>query len=154
MPLYIVRHAKAGDRAAWEGPDEARPVSKKGRRQADAIAAMLADEPVSRVLSSPYLRCIQTVEPLAAKRGLEVEVVEALAEGQPFEPVLDLLATLPDHAVLCSHGDLIPDTMHALARRGMVLDSEPDWRKGVTWVLERNGDSIVRARVIPPPADT
>ncbi len=153
MPLYVVRHAKAGDRAAWTGPDEARPISKKGRRQADAIAAMLADEPVTRVLSSPYLRCIQTVEPLAAKRGLEVEVVDALAEGQPFEPVLDLLAALPDHAVLCSHGDLIPDTMHALARRGMVLDGEPDWRKGVTWVLERNGGHIVRARVIAPPLD-
>ncbi|HEX9258722.1 MAG TPA: phosphoglycerate mutase family protein [Acidimicrobiales bacterium] len=160
MPVYLVRHAKAGDRLRWNGDDRDRPLSNKGRAQVDGLVKLLADhmlaavkeEPQPRILSSPYVRCTQTVEPLAAELGLTVEVVEALAEHQPFEPVLELLATLPDHSLLCSHGDVIPATIDALVRRGMVVRGEPDWRKASTWVLHRDGDRIKRAKVIPPPS--
>jgi 8-oxo-dGTP diphosphatase len=156
MALYLVRHAKAGRRGAWDGPDPLRPLSRAGRAQAQAFAAWLANEPVTRVLSSPYTRCVQTVEPLAEKLGLEIEVTEALAEATPFEPVLELLVTLPDASVLVSHGDLIPDVIEALLRRGTVLDGQPDWRKGSTWVLEReerDGAAVVaRAHAVPPGA--
>jgi 8-oxo-dGTP diphosphatase len=156
MALYLVRHAKAGRRGSWDGPDVLRPLTKSGRGQAQALAAWLANEPVSRVLSSPYTRCIQTAEPLAAKLGLEIEVTEELAEATPFEPVLELLTTLPDASVLVSHGDLIPDVIEALLRRGTVLDGQPDWRKGSTWVLERSesdGTPVInRAHAVPPGA--
>ena len=152
MALYLVRHAKAGQRSGWDGPDLLRPLTRPGRAQAQAMTAWLANEPVARLLSSPYTRCVQTLEPLADKLGLEVEVTEALSEGNPFEPVLDLLATLPEPSVLCSHGDLIPDTIEALLRRGMLLDSQPDWRKGSTWVLTREGGVITRAYAVPPGA--
>jgi phosphohistidine phosphatase SixA len=150
MPLYLVRHAKAGNRSKWVGPDALRPLTKSGREQADRFAAELADEPVTRILSSPYVRCVQTVEPLARKRGLEVEPVGALAEAGPFEPVLGLLAGLPDHSVICSHGDLIPDTLNALIRRGMEVVGEPDFRKGSWWVLHRDGDAVVRGEAHAP----
>jgi 8-oxo-dGTP diphosphatase len=150
MPLYLVRHAKAGSRSKWVGPDALRPLTKAGREQADRFAAELAEEPVARILSSPYVRCVQTVEPLARKRGVDVESVGALAEAGPFEPVLGLLAGLPDHSVLCSHGDLIPDTLNALIRRGMVVDGEPDFRKGSWWVLHREGERVVRGVPRPP----
>jgi 8-oxo-dGTP diphosphatase len=65
--------------------------------------------------------------------------------------VLDLLRVLPDGAVLCSHGDVIPDTIDALLRRGTVVAGQPDWRKGSTWILEREGGEIVRATAEPPP---
>jgi 8-oxo-dGTP diphosphatase len=102
VPLYLVRHAKAGSRHHWEGPDEERPLTRAGRAQAEALATHLGGAPTERVLSSPYVRCVQTVEPLAAKVGTTVEITDALAEGRPFEPVLELLATLPDHSVLCT----------------------------------------------------
>jgi 8-oxo-dGTP diphosphatase len=151
VPIYFVRHAKAGSRSEWSGDDELRPLSKNGRRQTIALAKFLSKEPITRILSSPYVRCVQSVEPLAARLGLKVEAVEELAEGQSFEPVLELLATLPDHSVLCSHGDIIPDSIAALVRRGMVVEGNPDWRKGSIWVLERDDDLIVRARALPPP---
>ena len=150
MPLYLVRHAKAGNRSKWVGPDELRPLTKSGREQADRFAGELADEPVTRILSSPYVRCVQTVEPLARKRGVEVESVGALAEAGPFEPVLGLLTGLPDFSVLCSHGDLIPDTLSALTRRGMTVVGEPDFRKGSWWALYREGDTIVRGEPHAP----
>lgn len=143
MPLYLVRHAKAGNRSKWVGPDQLRPLTKAGREQADRFAAELAEVAVPRILSSPYVRCVQTVEPLARKLGLEVEQVGALAEAGPFEPVLGLLAGLPDLSVLCSHGDLIPDTLSALLRRGMAVRGEPDFRKGSWWELHRDGEQIV-----------
>ena len=152
MPLYLVRHAKAGSRSGWPGPDETRPLSKSGREQAQSITRWLAEWPVPRILSSPYVRCVETMQPLANKLGLELEANEILAEGNPAGRAIELLAALPDHAVLCSHGDLIPAVIEALARRGMVVDGEPDWRKGATWIIDRDGDEFVRASATPPPS--
>jgi 8-oxo-dGTP diphosphatase len=152
MALYLVRHAKAGSRSGWVGADEKRPLSKGGREQADELARCLAEAPVTRVVSSPYVRCIETVAPLAAKLGLAVERREELAEGHGINRVVELLASLPDHGVACSHGDIIPAVIDALVRQGMQVEGEPDWRKGATWVLDRDGDEFVRAKALPPPA--
>ena len=97
------------------------------------------------------MRCRQTLEPLAAVTGLPVIDDERLAEGGAFEAVLDLLAGLPDGAVLCSHGDVIPDTIGALERRGCAFATPADWRKASVWVLERHGSVITAATVWPPP---
>jgi 8-oxo-dGTP diphosphatase len=152
MAQYLVRHAKAGSRNGWIGPDEARPLTRAGREQAEAIMRALAERPVPRALSSPYRRCVETLQPLATKLGLPVEVVEVLAEGVSAAVVVEFMTALPDDSVLCSHGDVIPAVIEVLASRGMAVDGEPDWRKGVTWVLERDGDEFVRAHALPPPA--
>ena len=150
MPLFLVRHAKAGNREKWEGPDELRPLSSSGREQAETIARRVGEFPVTRVLSSPFLRCVQTVEPLAVKVGAAVELVAALGEGEPFAPVIDLLTELPDYSVLCSHGDVLPDTINALERRSMVVQGPPDWRKGVVWEIDRVNGVFLRARALAP----
>jgi phosphohistidine phosphatase SixA len=152
MALYMVRHAKAGSRSAWVGPDESRPLTKAGREQVRGITELLIHHPVPRVLSSPYRRCVETVQPLATKLGVPVEIVGALAEGRSAPRLVELMTALPDHSVLCSHGDMIPAVIDLLAARGMEVDGEPDWRKGVTWFLDRDGDEFVRATVVPPPS--
>ena len=60
--VWLVRHAKAKNRLEWEAPDELRPLTRRGRREADAIAARLAaeDPAPERLVSSPFLRCVQT----------------------------------------------------------------------------------------------
>ena len=150
MALYLVRHAKAGQRDRWDGPDHLRPLTKAGRAQSQSLAAWLANEPISRLLSSPYVRCVQTLEPLAEKLELEIEITEHLSEAIHFKPALDLLSILPDHSVLCSHGDLIPDIMEALTRAGTVIDGPADWRKGSTWVLQCEDGAVIRAHAVPP----
>ncbi len=150
--LYLVRHAKAGERAAWRGDDRLRPLSKEGRRQADALARLLARHTTGELVSSPYERCVQTLHPLAAVLRLPVRDDARLAEGTGFEGALDLLAEVPDGSVLCSHGDLIPDTIGALQRRGCEIVGEPNWRKASVWVLQRNADGqVVEATAWPPP---
>jgi 8-oxo-dGTP diphosphatase len=137
MRLFVVRHAKAGDRKRWKGaPDEVRPLSNSGRAQSAALAERLIEEKPTRLVSSPILRCVQTLEPLGEQAGLAVEVDERLMEGASFEESLALVAELPDRAVICSHGDVIPDLISALVRRGMELTTEPDWRKATIWVLD------------------
>jgi 8-oxo-dGTP diphosphatase len=151
MPLYLVRHAKAGSRSGWVGSDQSRPLSKSGREQAEGLKRVLAERPVRRILSSPYTRCLETVQPLAKKLGVPVESIPALGEGGSTREVVELLASLPDDSVLCSHGDVVPAVIDALQARGMALEGEPDYRKGATWVIERDGDEFMRARATPPP---
>jgi 8-oxo-dGTP diphosphatase len=150
--VYLVRHAKAGERRVWEGDDLDRPLSRKGWRQAHAVCERLAGRGASSLYSSPYLRCVQTLEPLAELLGTTITVDDRLTEDRPFEPVLDLLADVESGAVLCSHGDVIPATIAALVRRGMEVESSADWRKATVWVLKRKGDRITKGRVWPPPS--
>src|SRR4051794_25767332 len=157
MAIFLVRHAKAGSRSTWNGDDLHRPLTSSGRVQAKALAEVLANNTVTRLLTSPYVRCFQTLEPLGERLGLPVEVTQVLAEGMAFEDVLALFETVDDHAVLCTHGDVLQEVVQALTRRGMSIDNEPDWHKGVTWVIERtrtdSGEmQFARATVLPPPA--
>lgn len=150
--LYLVRHAKAGNRSEWNGDDSTRPLTGKGRRQAIAIAQRLTQLGVGSVLSSPAVRCVQTVEPLANSLGGKVELRDELAEGAGFERAITLLTSLPDGSVLCSHGDVIPETIDALVRRGCTIVGEPDWRKASVWQLQRDNDGrIATATAWPPP---
>jgi 8-oxo-dGTP diphosphatase len=88
--LYVVRHAHAGGRSSWDGDDGARPLSRKGQRQADGIADQLADAGIHRLLSSPALRCVQTLQPLAERLGLPVEDDARLEEGARLRDALAL----------------------------------------------------------------
>jgi phosphohistidine phosphatase SixA len=151
--LYLVRHGKAGSRERWTGDDRLRPLSKPGRRQAEALVRLFDGRTVERIVSSPFVRCVQTVQPLATDRAVAVEESEALSEGAPLETVLDLVAGLDAvAAVLCSHGDVIPALVEHLAADGMAIEGEPDWRKGSLWILERDGDRILRGRFVAAPA--
>ncbi len=163
MKLFVVRHVKAGDRGRWKGPDNQRPTSKAGARQAAAIAERLAGEQISVLISSPSRRCVETLLPLGEQLGLKVEEDDRLNEGSSIEQSLAVARDAPDRAVLCSHGDVIPDLIAALVRRGMELTTEPDWRKATIWTLEgtlkarkaSGGETLfTSAKVDPPPAKT
>lgn len=151
MPIFLVRHAKAGSRSDWHGDDLIRPLSKKGWAQSRALATRLAIHSPVALLSSRYVRCHQTLEPLAEMLKLPITEHDALTEGARFEDTLELLHDVSDLTVLCSHGDVIPATIAALVRRGMEVRDEPDWRKAATFVLYREGDQCVSAQCWPPP---
>ena len=149
-PAYLVRHAKAGDRTTWTEDDRLRPLTKKGRRQAEQLVGAFRDRAVGTIVSSPYVRCVQTVRPLALDRGLALVTDEALAEGAPLRRALELLDRIAGSpAVLCSHGDLIPLLVEHLQSDGAEVLDGGDWKKGSIWMLERAADgSVVRARYL------
>lgn len=149
--IYLVRHAKAGSRAAWTNDDSTRPLVDEGIAQAKVIASRLAPLHPVRLVSSPFLRCRQTLEPLGEALSLQVESIDALREGSDTDTVLAFLASLADGTVACSHGDIIPAVLKRLEWHGLDIVDWPDTRKGSVCRLERHDGNFVRASFSPPP---
>ena len=148
MRLYFIRHAHAGSRRA-DGRDLYRPLSEQGRERALAIADLLAHVGVERVLSSPASRCVQTVEPLAARLGLDVIEQPDLWEGSATAHVLALLDQQRKHdaVVACSHGDVIPETIEMLSRTGTAVTGR-GCAKGSIWQLDHDGERWATAQYL------
>jgi 8-oxo-dGTP diphosphatase len=147
---YLVRHAKAGSRERWTAPDRDRPLTDPGRTQAAALAVLLA--PGTRaVMSSPYLRCVETVAPLAKALGLSVKEDERLAEGADPEWAMDRLASAPG-SVLCTHGDVMASIVTTLAGAHVPMTGGMQWAKAGTWAFAVSGGRIVGGSYLPPPA--
>ncbi len=149
--LLLVRHADAGDKFRSDDPDLLRPLSPTGRSQATGLLERLQDYPIERILSSPAVRCQQTVQPLARDRYLPIESSPTLGvDGSPA----DLLALFWDRrlpeTVLCGHGEMIRWLLAHLANCGLVTNAPPlQAAKGSTWLLERT-NSQVHAYYLPP----
>ena len=140
---------------AWEQPDDLRPLSRVGREQAAGIVGLLAGRPVDRILSSRFVRCVQTVQPLADERGLPVEWAEGLAEEARDDEVIALLKEVSKtEAVLCTHGNIVPVVLEHLAGQGVTFQDTPHvWQKGSVWTLETDDEgTFTEARYLPPPA--
>jgi phosphohistidine phosphatase SixA len=133
MSVILLRHAWAGDRKHWDGEDLLRPLDARGRRQAFALRGLDVD----RIVSSHYLRCIETVEQLAATRVLAIDVDPRLAEGAGRAAVA-LIAELGG-GVACTHGDVI----HDLLGRGL--------EKGAAAIVEVVGDDLRVLELLPAP---
>ena len=152
MAVFVVRHAKAGDRDAWEGDDRLRPLTKSGRRQAEGLVELLKDRPIDRILSSPYVRCVETVEPLAKARHLTVEAINQLAEGAGGDSIIRVMNdNRGKNLVLCTHGDLVEELLEGLIDQGVVSRRDAANQKGGTWVLESDDGRITSARYLPAP---
>jgi len=154
MTVYLVRHAVAVSRKAWKGEDdELRPLTPKGQRQAASLAELLRSAPIRRVMSSPAVRCTESVRPLAKKLGLRVEASDVLQEGAPVEKAYDLLtrvAPKKGDSVLCAHGDLVPALVKAMAKDGTTT-GRILWAKGSVWKLEWGRDHFTTGQYFPPP---
>jgi broad specificity phosphatase PhoE len=150
--FYVVRHCKAGSRSHWTGDDRQRPLSKKGQKQAEDLVSLLGKFKIAAIFSSPYLRCVQTIEPLARELELQVAAAPELAEGRGLrglyrffdDPKLDGVA-------LCTHGDLMWELLEDLTNRRVVPAIREQFDKGSTWAVEIEDGAPVRARYIPAP---
>ncbi len=132
MQALLVRHARAGDRETWSGDDRLRPLDKKGRRQADRIAETLVHFGATRLLSSPYVRCVQTLEPAAALLGLGIEERAELAEGASALEALALLSELTGSLpALSTHGDVLQELL-----------GDRECKKGSIWVVAVVGGGV------------
>jgi phosphohistidine phosphatase len=107
LQLYLLRHADAGDPAAWVGDDADRPLSAKGKRQARRLGYLLSDLKLrpDLVLTSPKLRAAQTAKLVG--REIKVKPIgdDRLAEGVGLATVSALLAIQPEarRVILVGH---------------------------------------------------
>ena len=152
VPLILVRHASAGRKADWPGDDESRPLDAQGAADARALARLLACfAPAARVISSPALRCTETVRPFAAGFGGTVEAEARLARhgrSAGFSSRTDLADALRHllsdlvaerrPAALCLHRENLPDTLAAACAvlgAPAAVPADPSLPKGGFWVV-------------------
>jgi phosphohistidine phosphatase len=153
VQLHLLRHAHAGDPMKWGGPDDVRPLSEKGRLQAERLGLLLAEAEFDpdAIASSPKLRALDTARLVATPLGLPVRVVEALGGPLDVDAVEALLTSLgnPSRPLLVGHD---PDFSELAAELAGV--AELPMRKGAliridaTRPLER-GSATLRW-LIPP----
>jgi len=162
--VLLIRHGSAGSRRKWQGPDALRPLDKKGRRQAESLSAALQDSlgvsggEIGRILSSPYVRCVETVEPLAHSIRVDVRKEAALAEGHEDEAaevfwsaVRRSGSSAAPSTALCTHGDIVPFLLDLVAEEGVDLGPAPRYPKGSVWAFEVRESALVAARYVAPP---
>jgi len=151
--VHLIRHAKAKNRLEWTDDDELRPLTKRGRREAAALAERLGGEPPGRLVASPFLRCVQTLEPLALAVGLPIETSGVLAEGADGEAAAEFLLSLAgeDPVACCTHGDVLFEVVRAIAATGIALDGPLDAPVASSWTLEVEDGRVVDARFVAPP---
>ena len=155
MPLLLIRHADAGHPHDWDGPDSERPLTPHGVRQAAGLVMLLAGIKVERLLSSPYIRCRQTLAELAGVHELPVEPVDELREGRSTAAEHLVRSLLGTTSVLCSHGDVIPEVLWILHDRdGFSVAPLPmlPCSKASAWRLDDDGERFTSATYLPPPA--
>jgi 8-oxo-(d)GTP phosphatase len=145
--VFLVRHAKAADREGWTGADRDRPLIERGQAQAERLAAALAAERPAVVAASPWLRCVQTAEPLAEAVGVEVRPDDRLGyDGADLAGFVRACAgEHPGRSVVAvSHGDLIPLYLAAAG----LLEGQPRFRTGSLFRLEVRDGRPRRATLV------
>ncbi|CAG7623163.1 SixA phosphatase family protein [Rhodococcus opacus] len=150
--FVLVRHAHAGKKQRWRGPDADRPLSTLGHRQARGLVAALSGIEVRALRSSPALRCRQTLMPLAAARGLRIDNHPLLAIGAPTNELFALLSAPDvDGAVFCTHREVL-DALAEFARAqgSTCVPRAATTAKGGAWVVDRTADPAETLRYIAP----
>jgi 8-oxo-(d)GTP phosphatase len=156
VPVYVIRHTKAGERDGWREPDELRPLSKTGRKEALKLWASLKNVPFTRLVSSPFLRCIQTLEPFSDALGIDITIARELAEGEPVggAEAWALAAAADGPAAFSTHGDIVQGLVQTLRERGVPVgggDGEIAFRKGSSWRLDVVEGKVRELTYVPPP---
>ena len=134
--LLFVRHAHAGNALSWDGPDDLRPLTAKGLRQATRLGNLLsaADIHPDVILSSARLRAVQTAEVLSAALGSSVQLDARLADGLSMENLPQVIEAASGAAQLMLVGhdpdfsDLVSELIGApiAVRKGALVRIEVD----------------------------
>ncbi|MFC7464451.1 NUDIX domain-containing protein [Brachybacterium sp. GCM10030252] len=131
VPIIVQRHGAAVSRAKWRKGEKSRPLNSKGRKQAQALPPLIDAFDPDRVLSSPWQRCLRTVEPVARIEGLTIrtkdELTEVGHEAHPSRTAAVMARVLHEArgTVVCTHRPVLPTVIQSVrdvARPGAALE--------------------------------
>ena len=140
--MLLLRHASAGERLWSPSRDRARRLDRAGWADARKLVESLEAHTIVRLVSSPHVRCMDTLAPLARARRLVVEARDELAPEASLESIRALLDELPDDTLVCTHREVV----------ARLFGGELTCEKGGTWLLERRAGRQVPVAYLPPPA--
>lgn len=167
LPFVVVRHAKAKPRSTWTKEEGERPLAATGQRQAIAVANVLEAWSPSKVVSSPWKRCVQTVSPYLKRKDMGVKLAGSLTEHaanrKPAKAVKQIIKQLDKQACIavCTHRPVLPHALEVLASRcapgiaAFLPQSNPYLEPGSMIVAQQSKTSwrIVSVEVIAPFGD-
>lgn len=119
--LILLRHGKAVGRGGWKGPDASRPLVDRGVAQAAALVDTLTAWAPKRIVSSPAVRCVTTVAPLAAATGIPIKRADGISQDtweagtHQVRRVVGKRVAAGKSAVICSHGPVLPEIVREIA---------------------------------------
>jgi phosphohistidine phosphatase SixA len=151
--LSVVRHAEAGDRERFVGDDSLRPLSRQGRRQANALGKRLGEGTLD-LITSPYLRCVETISPASSRLRRAMMLASWLVEGEPADEALYQLVELTGEIgglVACTHQDLMVGMFDVAIAAGAVASSEPIFEKAATAEFTVVSGKVVAVSFVAPP---
>lgn len=130
--IVVLRHTDALARDQWSGEDRDRPLDRTGRAAAERLVPPLRALGVTAIVSSPAVRCRDSVEPLAAALGLHIDLDEGLSEEGFIADDGSAMRARAKSAVdqevvvLCTHRPILPGLLKAVRassdiRRGKRL---------------------------------
>src|SRR5262245_41132321 len=140
--MLLLRHASAGARLSSPGVDRFRPLDESGRVTARQLVWSLADREITQIVSSPLTRCVETVVPISAARGLAVETRWELEPESALDDIVTLLIDVPETTLVCTHREVFEK----------LVGWDAPCEKGAIWVLERSGRELAPALYLEPPA--
>jgi 8-oxo-(d)GTP phosphatase len=147
--LLLLRHATAIKRSDWTGEERVRPLSNKGKEQAQSLAPLLQAYGIERLIASDTLRCTDTLRPYAEQQELRVEEEPLFSETgfkQRRSDALDCTArllTTDRPTIVCSHRPVLPDLVVLLCRRSGVQPPARGLHASAFWVLHLAEGRIV-----------
>jgi phosphohistidine phosphatase len=126
--LHLLRHAHAGDAFEWDGNDDLRPLTQKGRRQSERLGRFLNQHGIRPdvIVSSPKVRALQTAEIVAAELDMTVRTDASLGEGFGQRELWGLLDGLG-------------------AREPMIVGHDPDLSSLLAYLIGADGISMKKA---------
>ena len=140
--MLLLRHASAGERLSSPGIDRFRPLDEAGRIVSRQLVWHLAGREITRIVSSPLVRCVESVVPIAESRRVVVENHWELEPDVPLQDLMTLLVDLPDTTLVCTHREVFEKLF------GWDVTCE----KGAVWVATRTGAELVPELYLAPPA--
>ncbi len=138
--MLLLRHASAGRRLSSPTLDQERLLDARGRVQAASLHDALAGYRIERIVSSPLVRCVDTVVPLAGALGLEIEPYAELEPAASKRSVLRLLRELSPDALVCTHREVLET----------LFGPEIGCEKGGAWLVRPRGRGFAPAAYLPP----
>jgi len=169
-------HLDAVDRKVWAGKPDDRPLTELGRQQAERMAEVLTTDPIDALVSSPALRCPESMQALSKATGLDVQIMPGFRdtlgyrapegwgkEGQPdplggaqsagsaFAALSELRDRFPDgRVVLCSYGDIIPALLAFISGQYGVGMPPNSRERGAVFTVELDGEAGTLSTGNPP----
>ena len=147
--LIIVRHTKALERGDWDNDDSKRTLDERGLAQSEQLIQHLEPFGIDEIYSSDYIRCVQTVTPLAQSRGLKITAIpnlnEANFEFDPERAISFANAVKQDekNILICSHNPVIPTMLRGILNTKLKNKDLIKLEPGDAWIVHRVRGEIV-----------